>query len=52
MSEVPVSTIPAVLVIMVVEPYAMDWSMPKYLEAGNVCVRGLVYEAHVHSLSD
>ena len=36
----PVSTIPAVLARMVVEPYSMDRSIPQYALAGNVVVIG------------
>jgi hypothetical protein len=40
---VPVSTMPAVVVRMVVEvPYRMDWSIPQNLLEGKVVVRGLV----------
>ena len=39
---VPVSTMPAVMVRIVVEvPYWMDWSMPQYRLEGLVAVRGL-----------
>ena len=34
------STIPAVLARMVVEPYSMDWSIPQYALAGDVVVIG------------
>lgn len=41
MRVVPVSTIPAVLDRMVVEPYLIDWLMPQYSLAGEVEVMGL-----------
>jgi hypothetical protein len=40
--RLPVSTMPAVLVRIVVEvPYRMDWSMPQYPFEGLVAVMGL-----------
>lgn len=38
---VPVSTMPAVVDEMEVEPFVIPWSMPQYSEAGKVQVMGL-----------
>jgi hypothetical protein len=40
--NVPVSTIPAVVVKIEVSPYVMDWSIPQNLLAGEVLVTGLL----------
>jgi len=42
MRVVPVSMIPAVVGrIVVLVPYLMDWSIPQYLEAGDIVVLGV-----------